>query len=364
MRWSLQILRFKGIAVKLHITFLLVFVWAAYSWGIELRKGWAGALFGVIAIALLFLSVVLHEFAHSLQAIKFGAKVKEIILLPIGGVSQMESIPEKPSQEFRMAIAGPLVNFFIVFVFWLVIGLLLRLKVITSFSELKAMLGLISWQGMVMYLAFANLVLGLFNLIPAFPMDGGRVLRALLAMKMNYVKATKTAVLVGEIGAIIFGLWGFMTSNFFLVLIAFFVFMGASQEAKVVELKAVLNQIIVEEAYSSNPQVLSPDDPILKAMKLSLHSFQSDFPVVEQGKVIGLITKTEIFSGIHKHHPKIAVSQVMRRNFPIASLGDSLYAVQQKMAAEKLSAVPVIENEELKGLLTLEDITEAYRLLS
>ncbi len=364
MRWSFQILKFKGIAVKVHITFLLIFVWAAYSWGIEMHKGIAGALFGVVAIALLFLSVVLHEFGHSLQAIKFGARVKEITLLPIGGVSRMESIPEKPSQEFRIAIAGPLVNFTIVIILWLVIVVLLRLKVIASFSELKTLAGMINWEGMLIYLTFANLVLGLFNLVPAFPMDGGRVLRALLAMRMNYVKATKKAVLIGEIVAIVFGLWGFMVGNFFLVFVAFFVFFGASQEGKMVELKAVLNQIIVEEAYSKNPIVLTPDDPISKAIELALHSFQSDFPVAHQGKVVGILTKTEIFSGIHKHHPRISISTVMRQNFPVASPGDSLYMIQQKMAAEKLSAVPVIKNNELKGILTLEDINEAYRLLS
>ncbi|MEO0226100.1 MAG: site-2 protease family protein [candidate division WOR-3 bacterium] len=364
MRWSFLIFKFKGIGVKVHLTFLLVLIWAAYSWSIELGKGWRGALFGIVAITLLFLSVVLHEFGHSLTAIKYGAKVKEITLLPIGGVSQIESLPEDPKQEFKIAIIGPLINFAIVTILWFVVGFLFKFRVITHFAELKLIVGQISWRGMLFYLIFANLILGLFNLIPAFPMDGGRVLRSLLAMKMNYLKATRRAVLIGEIIAIILGLWGFMFSNFFLVLIAFFVFFGATQEGRQVELKTALKRIIVEEAYSKNIQILAPDDPIAKAITLSLHSFQSDFPVIQEGRVVGILTKTEILSGVHKHHPQIPVAQVMRRDFQIASPGDSLFDIQQKMADKRLSAVPVVEKGTLLGLLTLEDINEAYRLLA
>ena len=363
MRWSIELFRFKGISVKLHLTFFLVLVWAAYSWGVAQNRGMAGALFGIVAITLLFLSVVVHEFAHSLQALKFGARVKEIILLPIGGVSRMESMPEKPGQEFVVAIVGPLTSFVIA-------GLLFAVSVVlgVQFSlgteALRTILESTSLEGLLAYLIVANLILGIFNLLPAFPMDGGRVLRALMAMRLGYARATKIAVVLGEVMAIVFGFWGFMSGNFFLVFIGVFIFFGASQEGRVGVLKAALKGIRVDDAYSANPEILAPGDPVARAVGLALHSFQSDFPVVAEGRIVGLLTKSEIYLAVHKHHPLIAVSAVMRKDFISVGPSDSLFDVQQKMAVNRQSAALVVENNELKGLLTVDDISEAYRFLS
>ncbi len=363
MRWSIELFRFKGISVKLHLTFFFVLIWAAYSWYVVQNRGVGGALFGVVAITLLFLSVVIHEFAHSLQAIRFGARVKEIVLLPIGGVSRMESMPEKPGQEFVVAIVGPLTSFMIAGLLY-VLGRVLGIELELSVDALRRILASTSLEALLTYLVVANIVLGVFNMLPAFPMDGGRVLRSLLAMRLGQTRATKIAVVVGEVMAFAMGFWGFMSGNIFLVLIAVFIFVGAMQEGRAGVLKAALKGIRVEDAYSADPQVLAPSDQVARAVALALHGFQSDFPIVDQGKVVGLLTKSEIYRAVHQHHPLIAISTVMRTDFISAAPGDSLFDVQQRMASHRQTAVPVFENNQLKGLLTIDDIGEAYRFLT
>jgi stage IV sporulation protein FB len=196
MSWSFKLFRIRSIDVKVHLTFVFILVWAAYRWGTSTGQGWLGALFGVVVTLLLFAAVTLHELGHSFQALKYGVRVRGITLLPVGGMAEMEDIPQKPVQELRIALAGPLVNFTI---FALLVGLslILQAKALLTPGELREALGQASWAGMLAYLTAANLLLGLFNLIPAFPMDGGRVLRALLALRLDYRRATKIAVRVG-----------------------------------------------------------------------------------------------------------------------------------------------------------------------
>ena len=197
MNWSLKLITVRGIEIKVHITFVLILVWAAYTWSQSTGAGFGGALFGVLAMLLLFLSVTLHELGHSFVALKFGVEVKDIILTPLGGLAQMEEIPENPSQELRMAIAGPMVNL-IIAALLVLLGSLLNVRALVSLEEFAASFGDVSWAGMLVYLTMANLTLALFNLIPAFPMDGGRVLRSLLAMFMDRTRATRIAAIVGQ----------------------------------------------------------------------------------------------------------------------------------------------------------------------
>src|SRR3990170_1550124 len=244
MNWSIKLFKVKGIDIKVHLTFVLILIWAAYRWSVSTGEGAQGALFGIVATLLLFVSVTLHELGHSFQALKYGVKVRDITLMPMGGLAQMEEIPEDPNKELRIAIAGPLVNFGIAALL-IGAGFLLDARALVSLKELQASLGGVSWSGLLAYLTSANLMLGLFNLIPAFPMDGGRVLRALLAKKMDHAKATRIAAQVGQGLALLLGLWGFMVGSWTLVIIAIFVWMGAGQENQGVQVKHTLGETTV-----------------------------------------------------------------------------------------------------------------------
>lgn len=281
MNWSLKLLKVKGIDIKVHLTFVLILIWAAYRWSVSTGEGTQGAIFGIVATLLLFLSVTLHELGHSLQAIKFGVRVKDITLMPMGGLAQLEEIPEEPNKELHIAIAGPLVNFAIAALL-IGIGALLDARALVSLEELQASLGSVSWSGLLAYLTSANLILGLFNLIPAFPMDGGRVLRALLAKKMDHAKATRVAAQVGQGLAFLMGLWGFMSGSWTLVLIAIFVWMGAGQESQGAQVKHTLGDATVGQAMTRSPHVLRVNDSLSKAVELTLSTSQADFPVLDR----------------------------------------------------------------------------------
>lgn len=366
MSWSIKLFRVKGIDVKVHLTFVLILIWAAYRWSGSTGQGWLGALFGVVATLLLFTSVILHEFGHSLQALKFGIPVRDITLLPIGGVAQIEEMPEQPGQELRIALSGPVVNFAIAAVL-IGIGLLLQARAVVTMPELVASLGSASWGGMLSYLTMANLLLGLFNLIPAYPMDGGRVLRALLALKLDYSRATSIAVSIGQGLALLAGLYGFMSGSYTLILIAIFVWMGAGQEGKQVEVKSVLRQMTVGQAMTRRPAILSAGDTLARAAELTLTTAQADFPVLDalDGRLVGLLTAQDLLRGLKSDGEAGSVDQVMHTTFATAAADEPLFQVQQRMEAESLRALPVVDDgERLAGLLTLEDVNEAYRLLS
>ncbi len=366
MSWSIRLFRVKGIEVKVHLTFVLILIWAAYYWSGSTGEGLQGALFGVAATLLLFGSVTLHELGHSMQALKYGVRVRDITLLPIGGIAQMEEIPEDPRQELGIAIAGPLVNFAIAAAL-IGIGALLQAQALITVPELFRSLGAASWAGMLAYLTMANLAMGLFNLIPAFPMDGGRALRALLAMRLDYPKATSIAVAVGQGLALLLGLFGFMSSSFTLVLIAVFVWMGAGQEGKQVQIKTVLHGMKVGQAMTRQPQTLSAADSLVRAAELTLTTSQANFPVVERdsGRLVGLLTESDLLKGLRVHGETVQVGQVMHTSFPTATLDEPIFQAQKQMAAGRVHAMPVVAvDERLVGLLTAADINEAYRLLS
>jgi Zn-dependent protease/predicted transcriptional regulator len=366
MSWSIKLFKIRGIDVKVHLTFVLILVWAAYRWSGSTGAGLQGALFGVVATLLLFAAVTLHELGHSFQALKFGVRVRDITLMPMGGLALMEEIPEKPAQELRIALAGPLVNFAIAALL-VGLGALLQVQSVISLDELVRSLGQVSWSGMLAYLTMANLALGLFNLIPAFPMDGGRILRALLAMKLGYSKATSIAVIVGQGLAWLLGLWGFMNGSYTLVLIAIFVWMGASQERKQLDAKSVLREIQVRQAMTRQPFVLSTNDALEEAVELILSTAQVDFPVMDPTSVslAGLLTEADLLKGLRAADRKAPVSRFMRRQFPTANMDEPLYSAQQRMAEGRVQAMPVMDGGgRMVGLLTAADINEAYRLLS
>jgi Zn-dependent protease/CBS domain-containing protein len=363
MSWSIPLLRVRGIAIKVHVTFALIFVWAAYFWGIETGAGPQGALFGVVATLLLFVCVTLHELGHAFQALKYGIKVEDITLLPIGGVARLR-VPDNARQELAIAVAGPAVNVAIAAVL-IAIGALTGTTVIEDPSAVSSAMGTANCGSLLPYLTAANIGLVLFNAIPAFPLDGGRVLRALLALRLDYARATAIAVAIGQGLALLLGLVGFTSGNYFLILIAIFVWFGASQEGEQVALRRMLGGATVGQAMIRRPQVLTATDPLGHAVELTLSTAQADFPVVDAGgHVVGLLTLDDLLRGL-RDQPAATVSEAMRREFPVARPEESVAAAQGQLAEGRVRALPVVQSDgRLAGLLTAADIGEAMRLLT
>jgi len=361
---GIKLLTVRGIEIKMHLTFPLILIVAAAQFGLrEGRVSLSGAAFGVVVTLLLFLCVVIHELSHSLMSAKMGFPVHDIVLFPLGGVAQIERLPERPGQEFLMAIVGPLSNVVIAGVL-LSIGFLLNVDV-----NLQLDLAHLGWKDVLSYLVVTNFGLAVFNLIPAFPMDGGRVLRALLATVMPHARATAIAVNVGQGLAWLFGLVGLLRSDFIWILVAVFVYAGAAQEGRMVQVKSVLRGLRVRQAFSRHALVLSPDDPVSRAADLTLESFQADFPVCdgdpESGaRIVGLLTHADVIRALKQRRPETPVREVMRTDFPAARLNDELFEAHRRMAEAGLAALPVIDKGYFLGLLTRRDVNEVYQLLS
>jgi Zn-dependent protease/CBS domain-containing protein len=361
---SVPLFRIKGIAVRMHMTFPLILIWAALQYGFLARQGWMGAAFGVIVTLLLFVIVVLHELGHSTAALRYGVPVRQIVLLPIGGVAQLERMPENPAQELVIAFAGPLVNF--------LLAVILAGAGLAAGADLHPGAMLQSLEGLgngspasvYGYVFISNLFLGIFNLLPAFPMDGGRMLRALLAIRLPYLRATSIAVTIGQGLAWVLGLWGFLGGGFFLILIAIFIFLGAGQERRMIQVRSVLGGFIVGQAYTRHCAALRPSDPLTEAINLTLRSFQSDFPVCDGEEFLGLLTHAGLVQALHHQGPNTPVAQVMQTGLPPVNRAEGLFDVQQRMAGRKVDALPVVENGRFLGLITNRDINEVYRLLS
>ena len=314
MKWSWKIARIAGIDVTIHATFLLIIAWVGYTYWMQTRTV-AGTLEGIAFLLLLFLSVVLHEFGHALTARRYGIKTRDITLLPIGGVARLERMPDKPIQEFWVALAGPAVNVVIAAVLFIYLFATNTLAPITGLT--------MTGGSFVERLMTVNLFLAGFNLIPAFPMDGGRVLRALLAMRLEYTRATQIAAGIGQGMALLFGLIG-LFSNPFLVFIALFVWIGAQQEASMVQMKTALGGIPVGRAMLTEYHTVSPHNNLAQVVELLLGGSQHNFPVVDEGRVVGVLTRNDLFSVLNQRNTSTLVSDVMRRDFETVDANDML----------------------------------------
>jgi Zn-dependent protease/CBS domain-containing protein len=364
MNSSIRLFNIRGITLRVHFTFPLILVWAALQFGLFAGLGTSGAIFGILVTLLLFVIVVLHELGHSVVAQHYGIPVKDIVLLPIGGVAQMARIPEEPVQELLIAIAGPMVNFVLA-------GLMIIANLAFGLSgglgnplALLYGFGGISVASIFNYLFVANLFLGIFNLLPAFPMDGGRILRALLAMRLDYVRATDIAGMIGKLMAILLGAWGVFGGGIFLILIAFFVFVEADQEGKMVKIRHMLRGLTVAQAYSPQARTLNPQVTVGEAMELALSSLQSDFPVCDGGQVIGMLTKGKLIETLNQRGPTVPVGEVMLKNIQPVTPGEELYDAQQQMAESQLNALPVADAGRYLGLITSRGIHELIQLVS
>jgi Zn-dependent protease/CBS domain-containing protein len=363
MRWSLKIGRFAGIDVYLHFTFVLLLAFIAFGQWRESRS-LALAWMEVVILVAVFTCVLLHEFGHALAARQFGIKTRDITLLPIGGVARLERMPEKPLQELWVAVAGPLVNVVIATLLLALLGLQGQLKSLLRIPE--------ALDNYVAMLCLWNLLMVAFNLLPAFPMDGGRVLRAFLAMKLNYATATRLAATVGQGMALVFALLGLMSlfrgttllMNPMMLFIALFVWIGASQEAEAAEMKSSLSGVTVSQAMLTQFNVLWPAQTLGEVAGLVLAGSQSDFPVVESDRVVGLLTRTDLIAGLSQHGSGAPVHAVMRRQFPELSPTDPLEIALQRERPPDLPILPVTQNGLLIGLLTIENVGEFLMIRS
>ncbi|MCS7282618.1 MAG: site-2 protease family protein [Anaerolineae bacterium] len=360
---SIRLFTIRGIPVRMHITFPLILLWAAVQFGGTQGNWLRGAAFGIVFTLLLFVCVVLHELAHSVVAIQFGSRVHEITLLPLGGVAQMEHVPEKPLQELAMSVAGPLTSGVIGVGLAVLTVLLFPLRIWGDFLRALGSGGTLQWAYLMPYLAVTNLFLALFNLLPAFPMDGGRVLRALLAAVLPYGRATVIAIRVGQGLAWMIGLAGLLARDVFLILIALFVYAGAAQEGRIVQLKTALAGLRVRQVYSHPVQPVQAEEPLSRVVDLMLSGFQTDFPVCDGERLIGMLSGSDVLRGLKERGPDTPISEVMQRNFFTVQLEDDLFDVQQRMSEQGLEAVPVVEGSTFLGLLTRRDLEEAYRLV-
>ena len=355
MKWQWKIGTFAGIDVFVHATFLLLIGWIGYSHWIEYGTV-AKVVEGILFILALFLCVVLHEYGHALTARRYGIKTRDITLYPIGGVARLERMPDKPIEELWVALMGPAVN--------VVIAALLFVYLLATNSFVPMDQLTVASGSFVERLMAVNISLVLFNLIPAFPMDGGRVLRALLAMRMDYVRATQVAANIGQGMAFLFGLAG-LFGNPFLLFIAFFVWIGASQEASMVQVRNSISGIPVTRAMLTDFKTLSPRDNLSQVVGLLLAGSQHDFPVVDaNGTVMGILERDAFIRALSEKGQSVPVVDVMRRNVPSVDSHDMVESVLMRLQESGAKTLPVVHNGQFVGLVNSENITEFLMIRS
>ena len=355
MKWQWKLGRFAGIDVFVHATFLLLIGWVGYSHWLA-RRDWGDVLSGILFILALFLCVVLHEYGHALTARRYGIRTRDITLYPIGGVARLERMPDKPIEELWVALMGPAVNVVIAAVLFVYLFLTGGLVPLTELS--------ITSGSFLARLMVLNIWLVLFNLIPAFPMDGGRVLRALLALRMEYVRATQVAASIGQGIAFIFGFIGLFT-NPFLLFIALFVWIGASQEASMVQVRDSISGIPVTRAMQTDFRTLSPDDRLSQVVALILSGSQHDFPVVDAtGRIAGILDRDAFMKALTEHGQSAPVMDFVRQDLPVVDSYEMLEPVLTRLQESGSKTLPVTHGGQLVGLITMENITEFLMIRS
>jgi len=353
VKGSIRIATVVGIGIFIHWTFFILLAWivaAHMAGGDSLTK----VIEGVAFILSLFFCIVLHELGHALTARRFGIRTRDITLLPIGGVARLEQIPERPLQEFLVAIAGPAVN--------LVIAVLLVIPVLflgelDQVSDLQVVGG-----DFLEKLMWVNLGLIIFNMLPAFPMDGGRVLRALLASRMSRVRATHIAATVGQVIAIGFGALGVMTGHWMLLLIAFVIFQGAQAEAAAVELRALFQGVRVQDVMITHFETLSVDDNLELAINAASLGAQKDFPVVRDHEICGVLLHQDVVRALSTGIRSSRVGDLMRQDCAIVSTREPLTRALEKMHEASCNTLLVTQGQQLVGMLSQEHLGEWVRL--
>lgn len=366
MSWSFRIAQIAGIPIKLHITFFIIILLGAWQWAGRSEDAIAGSLFGAALMLALFLCVTLHELGHSLMARYFGIQTREILLLPLGGVAQLNKNPDQPGHELWIALAGPIVNVIIAFVL-IVIGLTPQIDLFAYVLDGQGLTNILSsditLNNFLLWLLSANISLVLFNMIPAFPLDGGRVLRALLAMGLGFPRATRVASAIGQFVAIGLGIFGLLTGNLILALVAVFIFVGATQETAVAESKVVLTTRRLGDAYNRHVITLQNGDRLSRVVDYILTSYQPDFAVLFGKKLLGIVTREDVMRALATQPDDLYVSEVMVREVVKLDANLTLDEAREQMAERSVRVAAVYEGENFLGLISMEDIQEAFSVL-
>jgi len=353
VRWALRIGSIRGIAVRVHFTFLfllaVLFVAGAFAHGL------LSGLRSAALILLIFFCVFLHELAHSAVSARLGLRVRSIMLLPIGGLALLEDIPREPRQEVVIALAGPAANALLA----LLLGIAFhQLGLLREFRP-----PVLSGELLLPSLFWANVYLALFNLIPAYPLDGGRVLRGWLAGRMDYVEATRKAVAVGQFFAYVFIFVG-LFADWWLILVGFFVYAGSVAEERQTQLQSALEHIRLEDVMLTDFQRLAPADSLSDALDRALHSLQDDFPVVEEGRVVGVLSKARLLTAVRREGWNHSVQAVMSRRVESADPADTLAHAFKKFSSRGLTMIPVVAAGKLVGIVTPQNLLHSLAFLS
>ncbi|HWQ91813.1 MAG TPA: site-2 protease family protein [Clostridia bacterium] len=360
MRWSWPIARVAGIRVYVHFTFLFLLLWAGLS-QYRHRHYWGDVWLGLLFVLVLFVIIVLHELGHALTARRFGIPTQNITLLPIGGVARLQRMPEKPSEELLVALAGPAVNVCLAILCFALLGGSRQLAELANLTFNPA------GGNLLAALMWVNIGLAVFNLVPAFPMDGGRVLRALLAMRTSYVRATRAAVAIGHGIALVFLVLGISSlvaspfgpfSNPFLAFIGLFVWVAASQESAMVQMKSNLGDQRAGQLMITDFHTLHPEDPLSFATSQLMRGWQNQFPVVRDGRPVGLLTRPDLLKGLSVVGPDGKVEEVMTRDFETIDEGADAEQALISLRTGRPLCLLVIGDNGLVGMLTLENFEE------
>jgi Zn-dependent protease/CBS domain-containing protein len=357
--WSIPAGRLFGIEIRIHLTFFFVL---AFIWGSDKAQDASGLLRGVAVVAIIFGSVVLHELGHALVARGSGIPAKGIILLPIGGVTILDeahAIPDPLNawkREIRIAVAGPLVNLVLA-----AFTALIVLAVAPGFPLTAR--PLLASGSLLRSFVWINVYLGLFNLLPAYPMDGGRALRGWFTRTMDMVEATHRAVRIGHVFSALFMVVGMLTADWWLVMIGFFLFIGAQLEERSAVFQSVLQSVRLEEVMLTDFLTLSGGDTLEDALDKAVHTLQDDFPVVRGSDLVGVISRQKILDALRAEGNGY-VQAVMNRIFDVAAKQESLASAFRKLAAHKLSIIPVVDEQRLIGIVTLQNLMHSMALLA
>lgn len=346
MSGTVGVFRFFGVPVRLHFTFVLLLIFLVFI-GIGGRQS---GLTTAIYVFALFASVLLHEMGHTIVTRHYGIRTLEIVMFPIGGVSRPERMP-KGREELWISLAGPLVNAFIA------LALFGWIASRQGFEPVELMREPTD-ANLIQRIAFGNLLLFVFNLLPAYPMDGGRILRAVLSLWKPEDEATRTAAAAGRLLAIAMGLFGLLSANFMLVFIALFVYLGASQEGAVARGRQLTSGFPVRAAMITDFRTLSHGDTVRDAGQLLLATSQHDFPVMHGGQVVGLLGRAALMRAMLSEGPDAYVAGVMERNFLRIRPDTELSEALPNLSGAGACALVMDDEDRLIGLLTAENLSE------
>jgi Zn-dependent protease len=357
---SISITRVRGIDIRVHPSFLLVLLWVAIQWGVLDGRGLNAFLYGLVLVFFVFGCVLIHELGHSFMAMQYGARVQDITLMAIGGVARLEHLTTRPRSEVLVAIAGPLTNVAIALA---LLPPLLLFGVVNGFDSLGDYvrnLDDIALGGLLAYLFVTNVMIALFNLLPAFPLDGGRILRAGLSTMVGREQATRIAVLIGQTAAVVLAIVGIWLGDFLLPLISLFIIVAAYAEGRAVRLESAMRRLRVGQFALWDMGGISAHHPLTYALR----GGPRDVVVTDGSEVIGMLWRHQLLPGLNGGAVGRLVADVMDRDVQTVDIDASVYDVQQKMHQLNRWAMPVTEDGQYRGIFTADRFVHVYRYLN